>query len=470
MPRIPFIGPSYTSQSPDADCSRTVNWYPEDMEVMNGKTTQTLYPTPGATLFVSLPQLVVRGLFTHRGRCFAVAGTGYYEIDTLGVVTLRGTVTIGSNPAFMCTNGDAGGQVFIVTEGNAFCHTLATNAFAQVITGTADVGGFVDGYFLALDAATSTLYYSALNDGTSWPALNIVQRSTAADPWVSMVVSDRKVHLYGATTSESWYNSGDALTPFVPVQGSLIQDGIAAPYSSVALVDNTRIWLTANTDGTGVVKRALGFLPQRISTHAIEHAIQNYEITSDATAWSYQEEGHTFYVLGFPTARATWVFDTTTGLWHERGWWDSALMRYETVRGRCHTYCFGKHLIGDRVGAGVYWQRVSTYQDVGGTDLRRMRQGPHLTNDDEWIYYPEVRLILETGVATPSVPDPQVMLQWSDDGGHTWSNEHWASAGLVGHYGQHAVWHRCGRSRDRVFRVVTSDAVPFRLLDMQVGT
>jgi len=357
----------------------------------------------------------------------------------------------------------------ITSDGNAYIFTLATSALTTEVTGTADLGGFIDGYFVVLDTTESKMYLSALFKGTTWPALSVMQRSTAADRWVSMIVSDRQVHLYGALTSESWYNSGNPDFPLTPVTGSLIRDGIAAPYSTVALVDNTRIWLSANADGTGIVKRAAGYVPERISTHAVEHAIQEYPVISDAIAWSYQEEGHSFYVLSFPTARATWVYDATTQLWHERGWWNEFEARYEACRAQFHAYCFGKHLVGDRASGSIYEQRVSLYSDAGTTYLRRMRQGPHLTAGGRWIYFPNVRVMLEKGVGTVAVPDPQLALQWSDDGGHTWSNEHWVSAGATGEYGFEAVWRRCGRSQDRVFRLIASDPVPWRIFDMQVG-
>ncbi len=467
--RVPFIGQAYHSQSSDVDCERTVNFYPEQVESGSGKSSVVLYPSPGFSLFTTLPQSNVRGMLYHDSRLFAVAGTGFYEITSTGVVTLRGTVATGTDPASIVANGDGGGQLFITSGGNGYCFVLATNVLTTELTGTADFGGFLDGYFLALDAATSTLQISNLLDGTTWGALDIAQRVTGADPWVSMLVSDRQIFLYGTKTSEAWYNSGNPDFPFEPVQGSFVQDGIAAPYSTAALVDNTRIWLAANADGSNVVKRASGYVPERISTHAIEHAIQGYLVTSDGIGWTYQEEGHTFFVLSFPTARGTWVYDTVTGLWHERGWWDTLQMRYEASRARCHAYAFDQHLVGDRLSGGIYQQSITSYQDIGGTELRRVRQGPHLHQNGAWVDYPEVTLLMESGVATGTEDDPQVMLQWSDDGGHTWSNEHWVTAGAVGVYGKDAVWRRCGRSKDRVFRVTCSDAVPYRLFGMEVG-
>jgi hypothetical protein len=51
------------------------------------------------------------------------------------------------------------------------------------------------------------------------------------------------------------------------------------------------------------------------------------------------------------------------------------------------------------------------------------------------------------------------MLRWSNDGGSTWSNEHWVSVGQQGKYKNRAIWRRLGQARDRVFEVVVTDPV-----------
>jgi hypothetical protein len=64
--------------------------------------------------------------------------------------------------------------------------------------------------------------------------------------------------------------------------------------------------------------------------------------------------------------------------------------------------------------------------------------------------------------------DPQVMLQWSDDSGHTWSQEHWVTAGRNGEYGLRAIWRRLGKARQRTWRVAVTDPIAWHLLDAYV--
>lgn len=54
MTRIKLTGGSYESQSVNADCQRTVNWYPEKIESGDGNTDVALYPSPGTKLFADL--------------------------------------------------------------------------------------------------------------------------------------------------------------------------------------------------------------------------------------------------------------------------------------------------------------------------------------------------------------------------------------------------------------------------------
>src|SRR6476660_9638015 len=92
MARFGFVGPSYSSQSVNADCQVCRNWYPENIESQLGKSGFALYPTPGLAVFCQLPDEPLRGLFTINGRTFAVAGSTFFELFTNGTFISRGAV------------------------------------------------------------------------------------------------------------------------------------------------------------------------------------------------------------------------------------------------------------------------------------------------------------------------------------------------------------------------------------------
>ena len=84
------------------------------------------------------------------------------------------------------------------------------------------------------------------------------------------------------------------------------------------------------------------------------------------------------------------------------------------------------------------------------------------------VFYRGFEVELETGLGlsgTSQGSDPMVMLRWSNDGGQTWGNEHWLSAGKIGEYRARVHDHRLGYSRDRVWELTVTDPIPWRLVD-----
>ena len=464
-----FTGGSYRSQSPLVDLQRTMNWYPEVIESQTGKNARyALYPTPGVALFATLPVGPVRGLYQINGRVFAVGGGHLYELDSSGVPTRRSDaagMASDTNPASMTSNGDAGSELGIASGGTFYLLNLSSNAFSAPATGGAiTMLDFLDGYFLGLDATTSTLRVSELLDGTTWDVTQIAQRNTGADRWIGMRVSNRLIYLWGNQTSEVWYNAGTSPFPFEAIQEAFMPYGIIGSFAHTD-AGGGPLWIGANKDGRGMVLKAEGYTPKRISDHAIEHQIQGYGTVSDIVAYSYQDQGHPFSLFSFPTANATHGFDDATGQWHERGYWDQPVMAYRASRQLFHCFAFGKHLVGDRLGSGIYEMSTAHYLDVNNDEIRRLRRAPHINQEQNWISIPELTLDLETGVgtATGQGANPQAMLRWSTDNGRTWSNEYWAKAGKAGEYRQRVVWRRLGRGRDFVFEVIVTDPAPWRI-------
>ena len=188
-------------------------------------------------------------------------------------------------------------------------------------------------------------------------------------------------------------------------------------------------------------------------------------MTSDAVGWSYTDRDHPFYVLTFPTAGHTWVYDASTGLWAERSFWNTATCLEEQYKPRTHAYAFGKHLVGDGVTGDIYWLDRDTYTDAGGAPLRRLRQGPVIADRMQWLYHRSAWLDIETGAQT-SDANPQVMLAKSDDGGHALQSLGDKPLGTTGQYSTRVEWKASmGRSRQRNYQVVCTANAPFRVAD-----
>ncbi|HYE88055.1 MAG TPA: hypothetical protein VEA16_16950, partial [Vicinamibacterales bacterium] len=197
-----FCGGSYVSQSPIAANERTVNFYVERLELPTGKSRDVLYPSPGVESLATASTTGGRAHFAQDGREFCVIGPTFYEVSSAGALTSRGTVTVDQYPATICSNGDGGDQIFVTSGNNGYIFDLGTNTFSQVRTGGTRMGAQLDGFFLALDADTSTLYISDANDGTTWDPTQFIQRSSQPDPWIALKVWDRYIWLFGTETSE----------------------------------------------------------------------------------------------------------------------------------------------------------------------------------------------------------------------------------------------------------------------------
>jgi hypothetical protein len=464
-----FINSSYESQSPTADQERTVNMYFEPMESQGATARYALYPTPGVEEIGEAGVAPGRAHFFENGREFAVEGTTFYEISEAGTFTSRGTVAIGSNPATISSNGDGGGQLFITSGDNGYSFDLSTNTLSQVaaLNGLATMGDHIDGYFLALDAATSTFYISALLDGTSWTTgTDFAQRSIASDPWKSMKVNGRYIWLLGEHTSEPWYNTGAASFPFAPYPSLLIPYGIVAPFS-VAVGDGTITWLGASRRGDRYVLSASGLQPEIVSDYPRQYIFSLYGTADDAQAEVFNYLGHPFYRLTFPTEDITWVWDGRTNKWSEWNTWVSEDSEFVASRARWHAMAFGEHRWLDSDTGAVYRMASDLTEDVDGREIRRVRRAPGLSYENRMLFYPGFELLLEPGLGLSSGQgsDPQVMIRMSRDGGKTWGNEHTVSAGAIGEYGKRVRLNRCGAARQMVFEVSFSDPIAWRLVN-----
>lgn len=472
-----FLGPAYQSASYMADNERLINLYPERNASPGAPSPWRFVLRAGFQTAVSVNEAPIRGSFTTNGtdsRSFFVAGFELYELtytvatDTF-TATPRGVVDYDANPVTFSWNGEAGNQLFVTSGGSGYLLDLASNAFSTVLPGTATVGAYLDGWFLALDAATSTLQISDLDDGSVWDPTQIVQRSAAADPWVSMLVIHKELWLFGTQTSEVWADQGTFPFPFGPIQGAFLEQGIAAPFSA-GHAGIPLCWLGANEQGNGIVWRADGYNTVQISTPAIEAEIQSYDTISDAQCMSYQLDGHHFYVLTFPDADKTWVYDANTELWHEEAFFNVLTGQYNALRVLSHTEAFGKHLVGDRLIGTLYEMSGSFYTDVGDAPLRWMRQPPRISAGQKRINFTRIQLIVDVGqgLVSGQGSDPQVMLQSSNDGGHVFGNERWVSAGKLGAFNTRVFWTQLGQARNRVDRFVGTDPIKWCLVDAEI--
>lgn len=512
-----------------------VTWAP----VTNARGYKVYRTTGGA----SPPRLIAE---VAGGDTITVNDTGQEgEAVTPPSTNTTGTATIMNDgaPVIFCSSGDAGHELFFVSGGFGYCYDLESNVLAPVVQG-ATSSGFIDSYFVVLDAYTSMLKVSESFDGFQWDPTQVYQRSRAGDKWLAMTVTSNFIWLIGTQTGEVWTGTGAPDSRFTPYNPVFLETGIIAANSLVRVSGDTMMWVAQDKDGAGYVVRTNGYTPEKVSTIAVDHSIQSLGTIVDGYAFSYQQEGHTFYVLTFPATQATWVFDLTTNEWHRRGFWDVNGMQFLAYRPFCHAFAFGAvgfgmNLVGDRASGVIAKMRQPFGRDLGGvitrgevptgivngvnqsfttatvytnlvvylngqrqdsalivphsgtrnfsfvsapatgivvtvdysddrvgSVIRRVRQCPHIADRDQELTFDRLQMDMDRGegLSEGQGSDPTIMMTYSNDGGNTWGYELWRSAGKQGDFRIQVAWSRLGTAKNRVYKLVVSDPVPWRLV------
>lgn len=464
MPDFGFVNGAYEAPSIYQDAQELINWYCEiDMQKPAGERgVIALYPTPGFAAPLVRPEIAeVRALYTLSGGQYliAVVGTGVYFMNGTFTANKLGALNSGSGPVGISDNGL---QVMIVDGANRYSYTLATGVFTGL---DAADGAWVGGS--CVDAVDNFLIYNkpgsqewaattALSTATN--PLSFSSKDGAPDNLVRLFVVSREVFLLGETTAEVWIDVGTFPFPFSRIAGTSAQHGCAAEYS-VSRLGESMAWVSRDSRGQGVIVIATGYTSKRISTHAVENTLVGQKI-SDARAFTYQMEGHEFYVCTFPSIDLTWVYDLSTNRWHK---WLSvdALNVFHRARANCACLFQGQTLVGDFENGAIYALDNAIYAE-NGAEIRRVRRCPHLVRDLKRGFFQQLQIQFQPGVGLDGIAqgtDPQAMLRWSDDGGSTWGNEHWTSIGKMGQYKNRAIWRQLGFARDRIFEVAITDPV-----------
>jgi hypothetical protein len=472
--QTPILGASYVARSINAADNRMVNLFPEATPD-NGQTAAFLNRAPGLEYLQTVGTGPIRALWAHQTNgsdFYVVSGNEVYKMATMtGDPVLLGTVS-GTGPVSIADNGT---QLFFACNPDSYIYNEVTNVFQQItdpdFPGAVTVG-YLDGYFVFNEPDSQRVWVTSLLDGLSVDPLDFASSEGSPDGLVGLIVDHREAWLFGTDSVEVWYDAGLADFPLTRIQGAFNEIGCVAAFS-IAKLDNGLFWLGTDARGQGIVYRANGYTGQRVSTHAIEYAIAQYSDISDAVAYTYQQEGHAFYVLTFPTGNATWVYDVATQAWHERaGWLNGAFTRH---RSNCQCNFLGNTVVGDFENGNIYKMSLDVYSDNGDTQkwLRSWRALPTGTNNLKRTAHHSLQLNCESGVGLidGQGSDPQAMLRWSDDGGHTWSNEHWSPMGKIGAYYQRVFWRRLGMTtklRDRVYEVSGTDPVKVAIMGAEL--
>lgn len=443
MPQIPFGTQSYAHESRPLSAQRMVNTYLEPAPPA-AKTSAAVVSSFGIKDYLTVGTGPMRGGIKVNKTIYVVSGPKLFKIDTSRNVTELGSVP-GSSPVFMDSDGS---QVLITVNGPSHLYDGATvTPMADPDFPGAEWTTFLDGYAIIGPGDGRVYVNHTPFDFSAWDALDFASAEASPDDVVVGVTDHREVFLFGRDSTEVWYDSGDAAFPLTRTASGYMEIGTVSKYGP-AKIDNS-IFFPAS-DGT--IRRVNGYTPVRISTTAIEQAIAKFA-SQECMGMAWIENGHSMYGLTYD--EGTFVYDISTQLWHERqsylktNWRAAFVLRGDNVT-----------LVGDCLSNRLGILSADSFTEWDQT-MVSSATAPSIAEGNTPIQHSSLELIFDNGVGTTTGQgsDPKVMLDWSDDGGRTWSNEIWRSLGKSGDFNRAARWNRLGQSRDRVYRYKVSDPV-----------
>lgn len=444
-----FVSGAYLEPSVPGIAQRSVNLYLEG--AADGR--QALIGTPGLALVYALPDGPVRGAGTMNKRTFIVAADTLYE-TTSGTPVARGSLASGVGRVAVANND----TTLLIVDGVGGYTFSDAGGFKQI-----DDPDFPNGvtqcawegqYFIVGVDGSKQFFVSELASASSWNGLDFASAENKPEVLKALIVLHDRLFLFAVTGMEQWGNTGGGTFAFERDNGSSSEVGIEAP-ASLASMNNGLYWLGRDKEGSCQVFALQGGTPSRISTHSLERQLQSVDC-SDAYAFTYQQQGHSFYCLTVPALEWTFVYDAATQKWHDRAYWTGeAFTRW---RAACHVFN-GKHLVGDYETGNVYALDLDVFTD-NGQPIRRVRPIPAIAPYARMTFN-RFGVDAEMGVAASGL-SPAMTMRFSNDNGRSWGPERIKSLGAIGDTGARAVFHRCGSMKEggkRVFEIVVSDPV-----------
>lgn len=458
-----FLGGTDEQRSTNLSDNKCINLYPTTND---DGTVGGFVATPCLSLYATTPTAAITsGIYTaSNGRCFLVASAVLYEVTTGGTLTSRGAITAGT----VSRMEDNGIELIIVNGTDGWLFTFATNTLAVIAAAAFPNGcktvSYMNGRFVVCEPNTQNFYISDPLDGATWDALNVQTVDSNPDYVTGQVVSNNELIVFCEKSGEVFYDTGAYPTPFVRNTSGVFEVGCLSPYS-ICKADNTIFWLGSSSTGLGVIWRLNGYTPSRISSYSVEYAIQQMTDTSDAIAFTYQQDGHHFYVITFPTGDKTFAYDLNTQKWHERASFSEVTGLFSRWEAQEYAYFDGKHLVGDYTEGNIYSLDLDIYEDDSLT-RKWMRSWRAPGSNMKRVPHHTLTLEIESGVGLVGGTDPQIMMRYSDDGGHTWSNELWKSMGQLGEFDTRLKWHRLGMTKSfpRIYEISGTEPVKTILL------
>jgi hypothetical protein len=447
MARMPFpMGRQEgEAKSRSVSIEGLINGYFET--IPEGKEPAPVYGSPGLTLFKALGAVRPRGYIVMQDVLYVLAGTVLYQVASNGDLTSRGTGVTGTEVVTMATDGV---NIVIVTptSGEIYVYGSVGPAFGPVTDPDAPAASavaWVDGYFVFSEAGSDRFFISALNDPTSYDALDFASAEWRPDNLVAPIVQRRTLYLFGQSTLEGQFNTGDEF-PFQRVTNIAVDVGLIGA-NAATTTNETIFWIAEDK----TVRRLDSDTPTVISTYTIGREIASWADQSLTIASSYVFENHLFIHFWNPNGCVVW--DQSTQRWHVRKSYGQ-----ETWRGAWVFECYGQLLVLDKAASGNIWTLDPDSYSEGAEPLEFVMTTPFLYNRGERFTTDCIEVMCEPGVGPGDGLSGLIAMETTRDG-FTWSAQRVRNMGFQGDRMDRVRFWRCGQSRGIAARFRITDAV-----------
>jgi len=459
---IPLIGPTYTNRSLPVGAQMTRNFY---ATVNNqGGEQLSFQPFPGLKPF-STGSGASRGAGELNGVLYEVMGTTLNSISSAGVVTSIGTIE-GTGRCVL--DEDQVGNLVITTGiGKPYSYdgsTLTQGSDADLPN--ASTVTYINRR-VVYDGVGGDIAFSDLSAPLTVNSANVIIAESKADDTLAVYAYKQQLIAFGETSIQPMYNSGSGNPPYAFILNATQEVGLGAIHS---INSNNKFLYFLGNDLS--IYQMAGLTLNPIGNPAIGQAIENYSDTSDAFGVCFTLDNTNFYMISFPTGNETWLFNETAGIWTNLAYGTSGDQHLISS----YNFIYGKHLVTDRRNGNVYELDFDTYTDNG--DTIQHRRDTISINGDTFgkpgadVFMNSLRLTIESGTSLVTA-ESQMIMQYSDDNGRSWSSERWVSIGDQGEYRHELVWYGLGTFKNRMFRFTMSDAIKWVLIklsaDVELG-
>lgn len=430
----------------------------------------TMWPMPS-----TITNLPVRGSLVLQGGTQAlvvIANTCYLvTIQAPGSLTIPGQISMASVGTLLTYSGfvsirddGLGGNAVIVDGPYGYIYNISAQSFTQITDPNflgASTVAFIDGWWIFSQPGTETFYTNAQPYSITFNASYFANADAASGLLMAVWESKEELWLIKERTAEIWYNAGGAYFPFQRLVGTMLQVGCKATASVARMTSSNQdglIWFGRSDRGENIVVRGIGFQAQVVSTPAVSNAIAQYTVTSDAIGYTYQEGTHEFYVLSFPSADRTWVFDASVPLemaWTQRLSYDPYAQAFHRHRSNCYMNFAGMRIVGDYQNGSLYQMTRAAFSDAGWPILAK-RRAPYIWDKGARgrTFMAALQIEFAPGQGTPTGlgQNPMANLRISRDG--TTFGQQWpAPMGAMGQYRNRTIWRRLAFGRDNLVEV-----------------